>query len=709
MLDARPEAARRPALARRRERVEHGAVGGVADRVHREVEARVGAAAAPRRAARSALSSGSPSPASANGSSIEAVREPSVPSANALTGPMRSQSSPRPLRSPSAMISSEPLGGERRPDAQREAARRRCSRCHAREAVLALEVVDPGQSARVRLAHAVRDRARRARARPERGSPPPRPRPRSRGARRWARRAASRSTTGAVPIGSRSSAAEESQAVWWSCAQSSTGRSPQAASSASRCGSGSPAGQRSARQPAPITQPSARGAAAAAAASTSACERVAREVEPAERQRPLEEVHVRVGEAGHDAAAAEVDALVRDERAIALAHVDAASDAVARDRDRARERKPGIARAHAAVVEDHAAEGSPRRCSPSLSSAPCCRPRLPPRRSRAVSRRSRPACVRDGLDAALLVQAADLVYLSGTAQNAHLVVPASGEPLLLVRRDLERARAESALEPHRAVHVAARAPRGAGLGRPARAAAPRPRARRAAGRLLPALPRAPARSRDRRLHAGAVVGALAQERVGAGAHPRRLRADAGRAWSSRRSCSCPAARVRRAQRARPSHAGERPRGHDPLPRHQQRVPLRAGAGRRERCRPRPDRDAAARARASRPRRAAAPRAGRCARAIRSSSTSRGWPRATSRIRRGRSSSGTPIPCCSTAYETCRRILRRVRRRCCGRDARQRALRARRSRSRAEAGHAERFMGAGRRSRAASSGTASASS
>ncbi len=52
---------------------------------------------------------------------------------------------------------------------------------------------------------------------------------------------------------------------------------------------------------------------------------------------------------------------------------------------------------------------------------------------------------RDGLDAALIVQSADLVYLSGTAQNAHLVVPAEGEPLLLVRRDLERARAESAL------------------------------------------------------------------------------------------------------------------------------------------------------------------------------------------------------------------------------------------------------------------------
>ena len=52
---------------------------------------------------------------------------------------------------------------------------------------------------------------------------------------------------------------------------------------------------------------------------------------------------------------------------------------------------------------------------------------------------------RDGLDAALVVQSADLVYLSGTAQNCHLVVPAEGEPLLLVRRDLERARSESAL------------------------------------------------------------------------------------------------------------------------------------------------------------------------------------------------------------------------------------------------------------------------
>jgi len=34
---------------------------------------------------------------------------------------------------------------------------------------------------------------------------------------------------------------------------------------------------------------------------------------------------------------------------------------------------------------------------------------------------------RDGLDAALIVQSADLVYLSGTAQNAHLIVVATSE------------------------------------------------------------------------------------------------------------------------------------------------------------------------------------------------------------------------------------------------------------------------------------------
>lgn len=53
--------------------------------------------------------------------------------------------------------------------------------------------------------------------------------------------------------------------------------------------------------------------------------------------------------------------------------------------------------------------------------------------------------VAHGLTGAVVVQSSDLYYLAGTTQNAHLVVPAHGEPLLLVRRTLERAVAESPL------------------------------------------------------------------------------------------------------------------------------------------------------------------------------------------------------------------------------------------------------------------------
>jgi Xaa-Pro dipeptidase len=51
----------------------------------------------------------------------------------------------------------------------------------------------------------------------------------------------------------------------------------------------------------------------------------------------------------------------------------------------------------------------------------------------------------DELAGALVVQETDLVYLSGTGQSAHLVVPAEGEPTLYVRKTLERAREESPL------------------------------------------------------------------------------------------------------------------------------------------------------------------------------------------------------------------------------------------------------------------------
>ena len=93
-----------------------------------------------------------------------------------------------------------------------------------------------------------------------------------------------------------------------------------------------------------------------------------------------------------------------------------------------------------------------------------------------------------------------------------------------------------------------------------------------------------------------VVGALAQERVGArraSARPA-SRAQARHA-STRRSCSCRAACECDVLSELGHHMrAARPRGHDPLPRHQQRVLLRAGAGRAERRRAGPDRDAAAR-------------------------------------------------------------------------------------------------------------------
>jgi Xaa-Pro dipeptidase len=50
-----------------------------------------------------------------------------------------------------------------------------------------------------------------------------------------------------------------------------------------------------------------------------------------------------------------------------------------------------------------------------------------------------------GLDAVIMLQNADLFYFTGTVQSGNLYVPASGNPLYLVRRDFLRARMESAL------------------------------------------------------------------------------------------------------------------------------------------------------------------------------------------------------------------------------------------------------------------------
>jgi len=48
-------------------------------------------------------------------------------------------------------------------------------------------------------------------------------------------------------------------------------------------------------------------------------------------------------------------------------------------------------------------------------------------------------------DAAIIILVADLFYFSGTAQDGALVVPRSGDPVLLIRKSLTRARQESRL------------------------------------------------------------------------------------------------------------------------------------------------------------------------------------------------------------------------------------------------------------------------
>lgn len=51
-----------------------------------------------------------------------------------------------------------------------------------------------------------------------------------------------------------------------------------------------------------------------------------------------------------------------------------------------------------------------------------------------------------GVGGALIIQKADLFYFSGTCQDAHLFIPAQGEPVLMVKKNFERARRESSLE-----------------------------------------------------------------------------------------------------------------------------------------------------------------------------------------------------------------------------------------------------------------------
>lgn len=50
------------------------------------------------------------------------------------------------------------------------------------------------------------------------------------------------------------------------------------------------------------------------------------------------------------------------------------------------------------------------------------------------------------IDGTLILQKADLFYFAGTIQDAHLYVPVDNDPILMVYKDLERARSESSIK-----------------------------------------------------------------------------------------------------------------------------------------------------------------------------------------------------------------------------------------------------------------------
>ena len=66
---------------------------------------------------------------------------------------------------------------------------------------------------------------------------------------------------------------------------------------------------------------------------------------------------------------------------------------------------------------------------------------LPELRDRALNLQN--TLKEKGLDGALIAQRADTYYYSGTAQNLHVYIPREGDPLVMVYRDFEKAKAES--------------------------------------------------------------------------------------------------------------------------------------------------------------------------------------------------------------------------------------------------------------------------
>ena len=116
VLDARRDRQLLPGVARGLEAVERGPHGAVADRVHGHREARSRPPRGRSASSSAALTSASPEP-----SSIQAVPEPSAPSMNTFTGPTRTSSLPKPVRSSSAVAAAEHLDGHGHVHAQVQA------------------------------------------------------------------------------------------------------------------------------------------------------------------------------------------------------------------------------------------------------------------------------------------------------------------------------------------------------------------------------------------------------------------------------------------------------------------------------------------------------------------------------------------------------------------------------------------------------------
>jgi Xaa-Pro aminopeptidase len=53
---------------------------------------------------------------------------------------------------------------------------------------------------------------------------------------------------------------------------------------------------------------------------------------------------------------------------------------------------------------------------------------------------------KENIDGALILQRVDLFYFTGTIQLAHFYIPAEGDPVLMVRKSYDRAKAESSIE-----------------------------------------------------------------------------------------------------------------------------------------------------------------------------------------------------------------------------------------------------------------------